>query len=570
MAKLSITSMRHPDYRNCAPDWRRWRLAYKGGRPFIHAFLEKYSKREDNDEFTARKKMTYCPRFAGAAIDDVKNSIYQRMADITRVGGDSTYQDAVTGQGGGVDLEGSNMNRFIGQFVLPELLVMGKVGVYVDMPANIGPTVADNIGKRPYLYYYCAEDIADWCCDYDDDDKYFTSLLLRDTDTDYDDDSGLAIGNKTTWRLYQLTPDGVQVQFLDSNNNVTNQTLLPGLTRIPFVLMELSKSLMEDIADYQIALLNLESSDINYMLKSNFPFYTEQYDPRSEMNFGRPAPDQIDTDPNLKKKEVIAGNTTGRRYPIGADRPGFIHPSAEPLTASMQKEADIKNSIRKLLNLSLSNLEPKFASAESKGMDDRSLEAGLSALGLTLQHGENKIAEIWAGYLNSSDTATINYPRTYSLKSEDERRAEAKSDAEMLSIVPSRTYQKEISKKIAKTMLSHLISGDTLDTILEEIDASKYMSGVAQDIQLDLQSGLVTEETASQARGYAPGEVPKARQQHADRLARIQKAQSPQGEGLTNPGARGVPDANPTPGNPNPDNTGRGNGAAGQQSGNNA
>jgi hypothetical protein len=49
---------------------------------------------------------------------------------------------------------------------------------------------------------------------------------------------------------------------------------------------------MEDIADYQIALMNLESSDINYMLKSNFPFYVEQYDPRAEMNFGRPAPDQ--------------------------------------------------------------------------------------------------------------------------------------------------------------------------------------------------------------------------------------------------------------------------------------
>jgi hypothetical protein len=61
---------------------------------------------------------------------------------LSRVGGDQSYREAVVGLNGGVDLEGSNMNRFIGQLVLPELLVTGKVGVYVDMPADIGPTLA--------------------------------------------------------------------------------------------------------------------------------------------------------------------------------------------------------------------------------------------------------------------------------------------------------------------------------------------------------------------------------------------------------------------------------------------
>lgn len=569
MAQMQITQMRHPDYRQRNPDWRRWRLAYEGGRPFINAFLERFSKREDVDEFASRKKMTYCPRFAGAAVDDVKNSIYQRMTDIVRTGGDKSYQDAVAGLGGGVDLEGSNMNRFMGQLVLPELLVTGKVGVYVDMPSDIGPTVADNIGKRPYLYYYCAEDIANWDVAYDGDERFYTSLLLRDNEVEYDDVSGLATGSTASWRLYQLTPDGVEVQFLNNKSEVTDRTLLVGLKRIPFIVLELNKSLMEDVADYQVALLNLESCDINYMLRSNFPFYVENYDPRSEMNFGRPGQDQVQADPDLKKKEVVTGNTTGRRYPIGAKAPEFIHPSPEPLKASMEKEDRIKQDIRKLLSLSLTYLEPKFASAQSKGMDDRSLEAGLSSLGWLLQYGENQIADIWAGYLNSK-AATVHYPRSYSLKSEEERRTDAQNDAKLLAIVPSRTYQKEIAKKIAHTMLSHLVSPEDLDKIAKEIDESKYMSGVAADIQIDLQNGLVTEETASEARGYADGEVAKARQQHADRLARIQKAQSPQTGSLTNPGARGVPDANPTPGNPNPDNTGRGNGAAGQQSGNNA
>ena len=52
------------------------------------------------------------------------------------------------------------------------------------------------------------------------------------------------------------------------------RSILP-ITRIPFVMLELYDSLLADVADYQIALMNLSSSDIAYALKSNFPFYTQ-------------------------------------------------------------------------------------------------------------------------------------------------------------------------------------------------------------------------------------------------------------------------------------------------------
>jgi hypothetical protein len=556
---MKVESMRHPEWRENVQDWKRWRLAYEGGRSFVTAYLKQYSKREDNSEFQARKEMTYCPRFAGAAIDDVKNSIYQRMTDIARIGGDSSYQLAVAGKNGGVDLEGSNMNRFVGQFVLRELLVTSKIGVYVDMPSDVGPTIASNRGKRPYLYYYCAEDITDWCYDYDGCEKFFTSLLLREQEVEYEPVTGLAKGAKTVWRHYRLVEDGVYVEFLNSEGVVTGDMLLAGMTRIPFIMMETTVSLMQDIADYQIALMNLESSDINYMMKSNFPIYTEQYDPRADMGYGYPQPDQVTDDPNAKKKEVVLGSGTGRRYPLGAQAPSFIHPSPEPVLASMQKEMDIKNDIRKLLNLSLSNLEPKFASAQSKGMDDRSLESGLSALGLVLQHGENQIAEVWAAYMKA-DVATVNYPRSYSLKSESERREEAKSDAELLSVVPSQLYHKAMAKKILRTMVAHLVSQEDLVTMEKEVDEAKYISSKAEDIAKDLEMGVVGGQTASVARGYSEGEYEVAKKDHAERLARIQKAQSPPGQGLDKPAARGVKEADPNPGSAKEEK----NGAAGQ------
>jgi hypothetical protein len=62
-------------------------------------------------------------------------AIFQRMRDITRRGGSQAYQRAVNGLNLGVDLRGNTMNGFLGIKVLTELLIMGRVGVYVDSPA---------------------------------------------------------------------------------------------------------------------------------------------------------------------------------------------------------------------------------------------------------------------------------------------------------------------------------------------------------------------------------------------------------------------------------------------------
>ena len=61
------------------------------------------------------------------------------------------------------------------------------------------------------------------------------------------------------------------------------------MTRIPFVLLDIGDSMIKDVVNHQIALLNLGSSDVNYALKSNFPFYIEQKDQRAG---GRPLEDR--------------------------------------------------------------------------------------------------------------------------------------------------------------------------------------------------------------------------------------------------------------------------------------
>ncbi len=125
-----------------------------------------------------------------------------------------------------------------------------------------------------------------------------------------------------------------------------------------------------------------------------------------------------------------------------------------------------------------------------------------------------------------SKTATINYPRKYSLKTEAERREEAKQQKELQGAVPSKTYQKYVAIQIAETMLGGKVSEETTNAIIKEVISSPYITSDPDAITKDIENGLVTTTTASNARGYdGESEVPKAKEEHVQRLSTIAIAQ---------------------------------------------
>lgn len=562
----SISDLKHPHYVLNQENWEKWRLSWLGGSRFKKRYLKKYSRREDDIDFAARAAISYVPAFAKAGIAEVKNSIFQRITDVTREGGSKAYTEAVAGIDGGVDLLGSTMNAFIGRDVLPELLTMARVGIYIDMP-EMPPqaSLAERGNKRPYLYWYKAEDIRSWSMnDYrTGDPTEFRALLLRDSTYDIDAHWVLPYETTNRYRYMWIGEDGyVHVRFYSQQGDPFEEEgeLILTIKKIPFVLLELSDSLMSDIADYQIALLNLASSDMNYAIKGNYPFYTEQFDPRAMSAHLKPAggaPGQQQTQQTIldpltssfmvnqeKVQDIRVGVAQGRRYPFGMERPGFIHPSSEPLIASMQKQDQLKLEIRQLIHLAISALTPRLASAESKNLDNRGLEAGLSYIGLELEHAERRISEYWSLY-ESEKPATIRYPETYSLLSDEDRRQQADWLKEIIPTIPSLTYQREIAKRIVEITLGTKISTQVLASIKKEIDNSPVIHGDPKVIEMDVESGLVSLQTASEARGYPPGEVEKAKKDHEERLSRIAKSQT-QGLAVTAQ-ARGVPSLGSNP-----------------------
>ena len=178
--RLKLTeegTFRHPEFNEKFTDWQKFRLTYDGGRVFIQEYLKKFGKREDTTAFNDRKNMTYSPSFAKASLNEIINAIYPRITDVTRQDGTTSYQEAVLRD---VDRKGSSMSSFIGQEVLAELLSIGKVGVFCDMPILSGQTVRDQQDAHPYLYAYQAEDIFNWSVNREGGNLIFTNLLLRD------------------------------------------------------------------------------------------------------------------------------------------------------------------------------------------------------------------------------------------------------------------------------------------------------------------------------------------------------------------------------------------------------
>jgi len=444
------------------------------------------------------------------------------------------------------------MKSFMVESVLPEMLSMRSVGVYIDKDPIEG-----KITKRqaksivPYIYYYGVEDLLSWDTWVYNNETSYKTLLLREQYDLYDDVTGLPMGCNERLRRVWINDDGkVSIQFFNQAQKEVNGTVVKSydpqpvmnlnITEIPFVDFSISKSLMEDIADYQIALLNMESADVSYSYGMNFPIYVEQY-AQNELNSHIKKLDEDSKEPTTKK-QIDVGPFHGRRYPQNLDPPSFINPSSEPLQISMKKEEQMKEDIRQLLGLTVSSVQATHASADSKSIDKQTLEAGLSNIGLELQTGEQRIARIWDLYEGGTKPTIVSYPTTYALITDDQRMDSAIKQQQLQGSAPSKTFQKYCSKNIAKTLFENKVPQDDLDKMLKEIDVAKYITSDPEAIKTDVELGLVTEVTASNARGYdGEAEVPKAREEHAARAARIVTAQTSAKAGMNNANARGVP-----------------------------
>jgi hypothetical protein len=550
--KQNIVNSQFPLWESLSQDWTCWRDTFNGGTYYRTTYLQRYSNRESTEDYAQRLSMTPIQTHAKAALLEIRNAIFQRLRDVRRTGGSAAYGRAVEGLNGGVDRRGSSMNAFIGgRSVLTELLLMGKVGVYVDFPeVPAGARQSDTVGATPYLYPYRLEDIRNFTLSRSEGQSQFETLLLRDTVMTYDADTGLPDTTVLRFRYLWIDARGkVSLQFYsekgektDRDGNPNDKPIELELSRIPFVLLDIGDGLLKDVCTHQIALLNLASSDVSYAWKSNVPIFTRQSDGREGVTHLR-GPDghegtATEGGQGATAKEMRIGNTTGILYAKETDRPGFINPSSEPLIASKTLQDSLKDDIRTLINLAVASLGAR-QSAESKSYDNQGLENGLSYIGLVLEGAEKLLSEYWAAYEEREPSKrlvpVIKYPDRYSLKTDADRIDESTKLTGLMAKVPSQIAKREIAKCTVQALLGGKVSVSVIEQINKEIDAAPYTTSDPETIAMAMEQGLCGDETGSLALGFNKEEYVKAREAHALRAARIIAAQK-------DAGARGAGD----------------------------
>lgn len=555
----TIVDSRFPGYWNSWTDWQKWRLTFRGGEDFRNKYLYQFSTREDTNDFLLRKKLSPIPPVAKSAITDIRNSIFQRMPDISRVGGSDAWRKAVTGLNGGVDRHGSTMNSFLGLKVLEEMLVMGRCGIYVDNSPVVGPTLATTQNITPYLTSYQIEDILSWSQSDPDHPSDFSSILLRDTVMAYDTRTRLPSREFKRFRLVWIENGHVRHQFynkdgkeVDRNGNEAGPVDLE-LTRIPFVMADLGDSLLRDAAEYQITIMNMLSRAVWYDLQSNFPFYVEQRDTRGAGSHLKQAANEDGTatqgGQGAADNAINVGTVHGRAYAKDLNAPQFINPSAEPLKASLEFQDKLEADVRKAVNLAVQTMATR-ESAESKSLDNQGLEAGLSFIGSVLEQVERSINSHITAYEHKDPSKrqvmTIKYPDRYSLKTDSNRIDEASKLAELIFSVPTKEGKKEVFKLIVSTLLSGRVNIERIDVIHKEIDKSDYLTSDPDTIIAAVEAFICDADTAAEALGFAPGTAAKAQKERKEAAEEIAKAQGI-AKGAGDPAARGVPEASVDP-----------------------
>lgn len=542
-----ITEIRHPHYITDQEFWGKWRLIADGGDRFVNRYLYKQPD-EDLLSFQRRRENSPAVTFVKSALQEILSAFLARTPNIQRVGGPASYLDACAGRALGITGLGDSIDQFIVLAVLRELLIVRRVGIFVDRPV-LGPdtSVAAASILPPYLYTVPVEDILAWRLL--PGNLTPVELLLRRHRDVFADQSYLPTGTEVYYQHFQKRPIGpiLVTEYSQEQEKLGERELF--LPAIPFILLEVDAPVIKDVAGHQIALLNLSSSNLAFALASNLAVYTEQTDMATFMAALRQSTPADDSDADDSEDQpqrdggphtIRLGKNRGRRYLQNSERPDFISPSTENLTRSAALVTELKEDIRRLMHLAINNLTTKaLTSATAIVQSQAATNNGLAVLGALLAQAERVIALLW-GYYEGTEPAIIRYPTDYQLLTDTERYALIEKLLKLREATPSKTYQITVLQQIAHLLLAHRVANTTLTTILREIESAPVLISGVEDISRCVEAAILPRKYAAKALCFPDDSAPLANQEHADRLQRIAESQATTGT------ARGNSDGPPT------------------------
>lgn len=524
---VHITSLRSPGYTADFSRWLPWREAVAADATYVTHNLQKQPG-ESYEDFEKRRKLTPTPAYIKATLREILTGILVHMELTARAGGPNSFQSVIGGTGPGVDGSGTSLNYFMVMHVLRELLIMRRVGIFVDRPQlPVDATVLDAAKLPPYMYLYTAEQILAWSLRPGHLNP--EEILLRREIPKYHPGTLIATEMQTEY-LHGHKPDPGLVVF-DIYDQDGNQTAshMQELESIPFIFLETSDSLVDAVLGHQSALLNLGSSGVVFAIASNLAVYTEQ----SDMAWLVAQLKQVELNEDSAEEasdiagQIKVGLNRGRRYAQNSERPEFITPDNENLQRTLEYYKFLQEDIRRIMLLTIQNLSARgMLTATGLMQSQASVSNGLMALAALLEKAENQIGKHWAEYENTQDTYTVRYPRDFQVTSPADRDTLVKALSEMRELVPSREFREQVTERLASLILGPQVAPEIRERIKQQIKASPVLIGEPKILGQLVEDGICPREYATQALSLPADAAEKANNEHAERLARIAQAQA--------------------------------------------
>ena len=191
---------------------------------------------------------------------------------------------------------------------------------------------------------------------------------------------------------------------------------------------------------------------------------------------------------------------------VSTNRPDFIHPSSEPLKASIQLQEKLEDDIRRLINLAVNKLDregrlnPKPWTTKAWKLDSHISASMLESTETSDRGVLGQLCDEQAPRTPGGDHQVL--PDRYSLKTDADRIEETTKLSKLLYSVPGHEAKREIAKLMVLVLLGGKVSVEVIDSIRDEIDTCDYLTSDPNVIIQAVEAGLCSEQTGSFALGF--------------------------------------------------------------------
>ncbi len=422
----------HPQYDAWVKEWIFHIRSYLGGTLYKKADYLLQHPFESAANYRRRKEIAYYYNYCGPIVDIFVSHLYRRSAnrDFGALASDPLFKSFLRD----ADHEGSSFTQFM-RDAQRFASVYGRVSILVDSPENYAMTRAEAISEdiRPYVSLVTPENLLDWSFTRLPSGKpVLDKVKIREGENTY------RIWTRELWELWEVERESGEVRLRGFGEH--------GLGRVPVVTLYnkrsgikmLGTSDLQDIADINKNIYYLCSDAKEIIENTAFPMLAMPYSKTGS-----------DEDREIGPRNILQYDPAEPNA-----KPYWLEPPHSSLTEIREWVRQDIAEIHRIAKLGGVRSAEDFSHTRSGiaiELEYQQLYATLAEKADNIEQAESAVLDLWARWSGGRFDGFIDYPDDFSVR--DMARDLDNAMKAQSAVVDSKTFRKELQKKIAATVL---------------------------------------------------------------------------------------------------------------------